>query len=143
MAPSKSKYDKPDLREKIKARIMAGTKGGAAGQWSARKAQLLALEYKKAGGGYTSGKSATQKSLTKWTKEEWTTSDGKPAIRQNAKGEKITTRYLPKKAWENMTAAEKKATNAKKVQASKQGQQFVANTKTAKARGKAARQQKK
>ena len=30
----------------------AGTRGGKAGQWSARKAQLLASEYKKAGGGY-------------------------------------------------------------------------------------------
>ena len=33
-------------------RIKAGTKGGNAGQWSARKAQMLAREYKKAGGGY-------------------------------------------------------------------------------------------
>lgn len=143
MAASKSKYDKPELRERIKERIMAGNKGGAAGQWSARKAQLLALEYKKAGGGYTSGKSATQKSLSKWTKEEWTTSDGKPAIRKNAKGETVTTRYLPKKAWENMTPAQRKATNEKKVEASKEGKQFVANTKTAKAKGRAARQPKK
>ena len=44
-------YTKPSLRERIKDRIMAGTKGGNAGQWSGRKAQLLAQEYKKAGGG--------------------------------------------------------------------------------------------
>ena len=35
-------------------RIKAGGKGGAPGQWSARKAQMLASAYKKAGGGYTS-----------------------------------------------------------------------------------------
>ena len=33
-------------------KIKSGSKGGSAGQWSARKAQLLASEYKKAGGGY-------------------------------------------------------------------------------------------
>jgi hypothetical protein len=46
-------YTKPSLRKRIFNRIKAGTKGGNAGQWSARKAQLLASEYKKAGGGYT------------------------------------------------------------------------------------------
>ena len=45
-------YTKPSLRKRLFNRIMAGTKGGKAGQWSARKAQLLASEYKKAGGGY-------------------------------------------------------------------------------------------
>tara|TARA_R100000322_G_scaffold54478_1_gene33792 strand:- start:2989 stop:3219 length:231 start_codon:yes stop_codon:yes gene_type:complete len=45
-------YTKPSLRKKIFSRIKAGTKGGKAGQWSARKAQMLAKAYKKAGGGY-------------------------------------------------------------------------------------------
>lgn len=45
-------YTKPAMRKRLFERIKAGTKGGAAGQWSARKAQLLATEYKKAGGGY-------------------------------------------------------------------------------------------
>ena len=45
-------YPKPGLRKRIFNRIKAGTKGGAAGQWSARKAQMLAQAYKKAGGGY-------------------------------------------------------------------------------------------
>jgi hypothetical protein len=40
------------LRKRLFEKIKAGTRGGKAGQWSARKAQLLALEYKKAGGGY-------------------------------------------------------------------------------------------
>lgn len=45
-------YTKPTLRKRLFNRIKAGTKGGKSGQWSARKAQLLASEYKKAGGGY-------------------------------------------------------------------------------------------
>ena len=45
-------YTKPTLRKQIFERIKAGDNGGASGQWSARKAQLLAVEYKKAGGGY-------------------------------------------------------------------------------------------
>ena len=45
-------YTKPAMRKRLFNKIMAGTRGGRAGQWSARKAQLLALEYKKAGGGY-------------------------------------------------------------------------------------------
>ena len=45
-------YTKPEMRKRLFNKIKAGTRGGKAGQWSARKAQLLALEYKKAGGGY-------------------------------------------------------------------------------------------
>ncbi len=45
-------YTKPTLRKKLFKQIMAGSRGGNPGQWSARKAQLLAKEYKAAGGGY-------------------------------------------------------------------------------------------
>jgi hypothetical protein len=45
-------YTKPGLRKRIFNRIKAGSKGGKPGQWSARKAQMTALAYKKAGGGY-------------------------------------------------------------------------------------------
>jgi hypothetical protein len=45
-------YDKPTMRKRIFERIKAGSKGGKPGQWSARKAQLLAREYKEKGGGY-------------------------------------------------------------------------------------------
>ena len=45
-------YTKPTLRKRLFNKIKAGTKGGKAGQWSARKAQALAKAYKKAGGGY-------------------------------------------------------------------------------------------
>ena len=47
-------YTKPGLRKRIFNSIKAGGKGGAPGQWSARKAQMLAKRYKEAGGGYKS-----------------------------------------------------------------------------------------
>mgnify|MGYP001468103771 CR=1 FL=1 len=46
-------YTKPAMRKRQFARIKAGSKGGKAGQWSGRKAQMLAKAYKAAGGGYT------------------------------------------------------------------------------------------
>lgn len=45
-------YTKPTLRKRLFEKIKAGSKGGKAGQWSARKAQMLAKEYKAKGGGY-------------------------------------------------------------------------------------------
>ena len=59
-APAKTKskvnaagnYTKPDMRKALFERIKAGTKGGDPGEWSARKSQLLAKQYKAKGGGY-------------------------------------------------------------------------------------------
>jgi hypothetical protein len=45
-------YTKPGMRAYLFRKIKAGSRGGDPGEWSARKAQLLASEYKKAGGGY-------------------------------------------------------------------------------------------
>jgi hypothetical protein len=45
-------YTKPEMRKRQFERIKAGGKGGDPGEWSARKAQLLAKAYKEAGGGY-------------------------------------------------------------------------------------------
>jgi hypothetical protein len=45
-------YTKPTMRKNLFEKIKAGTKGGDPGEWSARKAQLLAVEYKKKGGSY-------------------------------------------------------------------------------------------
>lgn len=123
-------YTKPDLRERLKRQIMAGSDGGRPGQWSARKAQLLAARYRKAGGGYRGGKSKSQRSLSKWTREKWTTIDGKPAKRKGG-----MYRYLPAKAWARLTPAQRRATNAKKFKASKTGRQFVANTAKAREAG--------
>jgi hypothetical protein len=47
-------YTKPGMRKALFEKIKASTKGGDPGEWSARKAQLLAQQYKKKGGGYTS-----------------------------------------------------------------------------------------
>tara|TARA_R100001369_G_scaffold38393_1_gene64002 strand:- start:391 stop:606 length:216 start_codon:yes stop_codon:yes gene_type:complete len=45
-------YTKPTMRKRLFSKIKASSKGGSAGQWSARKAQMLAKEYKANGGGY-------------------------------------------------------------------------------------------
>ena len=45
-------YTKPKMRKRMFYDIKAGSKGGPAGKWSARKAQMIAQRYKKAGGGY-------------------------------------------------------------------------------------------
>jgi Family of unknown function (DUF5872) len=130
-------YTKPELRERIKNQVMAGSKGGKPGQWSARKAQLVAQKYEAAGGGYTGSKTKEQKKLSKWTKEKWQTSDKKPADRPGG-----TTRYLPKKAWDKLSPAEKAATNKKKQEGSRAGKQFVSNTPAAKKAGREARRGK-
>lgn len=45
-------YTKPSMRKRLFNKIKAGSKGGKPGQWSARKAQMLAKQYKAKGGGY-------------------------------------------------------------------------------------------
>tara|TARA_R100001463_G_scaffold19898_3_gene48772 strand:+ start:54 stop:284 length:231 start_codon:yes stop_codon:yes gene_type:complete len=47
-------YTKPGMRKSLFNRIKAGGKGGSPGQWSGRKAQMLAKQYKAKGGGYRS-----------------------------------------------------------------------------------------
>jgi len=131
-------YTKPDLRERLKRQIMAGSQGGRPGQWSARKAQLLAARYRKAGGGYKRGLRKNQRSLKKWTREKWTTRDGKPAIRGNR-----TARYLPLKAWRKLTPEQAEATDRKKMRASRRGQQFVPNTRAARKAGASVRKPKR
>jgi SAM-dependent methyltransferase len=106
-------YTRPDLRERLKRKIMAGSKGGNPGQWSARKAQLLAAEYEKAGGGYTGKRSASQRSLSKWTKEDWRTKSGKPSLET---GE----RYLPAAAITALTSEEYAETSRAKRKATGQ-----------------------
>ena len=101
---------------------------------------MMASEYKKRGGGYTTDKSnqdESQKHLNQWTNEEWQTKDGSGDAK-NEDGSR--QRYLPKKAWENMSEKEKEETDEKKQAESKEGKQFVDNTEAAKeARKKAER----
>jgi hypothetical protein len=112
-------YTKPGLRERIKDKIMnenvAGTKSG---QWSARKSQLLKKRYEEAGGGYRGGKTKAQKSLSKWTKQDWQTKSGKPSS-------KTGERYLPKKAIKALSSEEYARTTAAKRKGKGRGEQFV------------------
>jgi hypothetical protein len=69
---------------------------------------------------------APQKSLKKWTKEEWGTRSGKPSTQ----GSKATgERYLPKKAREALSSAEYAATTRAKREGTRKGKQFVAQPK--------------
>lgn len=126
-------YTKPSLRESIKKRLQV--KNG--GKWDARLAQRISVAYKKAGGGYKAGPSKAQKSLKKWTKEDWGYSS--KAVGDKVKKTGLKARYLPKKAWSNLSSSEKTATNVKKLGASKAGKQFIANTEPAKSAGRKAR----
>ncbi|KAG9188105.1 hypothetical protein G6011_02028 [Alternaria panax] len=142
--PSKTndKYTNPELRDQVKEEMQAGDKGGAPGQWSARKAQMMASEYKKRGGEYTTDqKDETAKHLDEWTEEEWQAKQGSGS----AKDENgLEHRYLPKKAWEQMSEKEKEETDAKKQEGSKAGKQHVANTpKAADARKDASKDDKR
>lgn len=123
--PREEKYTDPELREEIKKQIKASDKGGKKGQWSARKSQLLAREYEKRGGGYKGEKDESQKHLGEWTEEEWQTKEG-DADARGEDGE--TARYLPKKAWENMSEGEKEETEKRKREGSRRGEQHVPNT---------------
>ncbi len=121
-------YTKPGLRAKIVAAVKAGSQGGKPGQWSARKSQIVTQRYKKAGGGYKGAKAEPQKSLTKWTKQEWTTKSGKPSTQ----GPKATgERYLPKKAIKAMSSKEYAATTKKKREDTAKGKQFSKQPKKA------------
>lgn len=130
----RSPYTKPQLRERLKSQVLRS--GANPGKWDARKAQRLAQLYKRAGGGYRKGSlHQRQRSLQKWTKEDWTTSDGRPAQRKG-----YTTRYLPRAAWRSLSPGQIRSTNRKKIAASRQGKQFVRNTHAARSAGKRARQ---
>ena len=106
----KTQYTKPEMRERLKERIKAGSKGGRPGQWSARKSQLLVQEYEKRGGGYAGPKSEAAKSLEKWESEAWQTRTGATRAREGG----TTRRYLPKAAWAELTPAQRKRTDEKK-----------------------------
>lgn len=106
------------LWEKSKAKA----KAKMGGEHSARAMQLAGKYYKDAGGKYTSEKTQAQKSMTKWTKEDWGTKSGKPS---NKTGE----RYLPKKAREALSDSEYAATTKAKRAGTAAGKQFVKQPK--------------
>lgn len=108
----------PQLWEKSKSEA----KAKLGGKHSARAMQLAGKIYKEKGGDYSGPKTKAQKSLTKWTKEEWGTKSGKPS---SETGE----RYLPKKAIKALTSAEYSATTKAKKEGTSKGKQFVAQPK--------------
>ncbi|MFC5062032.1 hypothetical protein [Actinomycetospora atypica] len=123
-------YTDPELRERLKEEIKQSDKGAAAGKWSARKSQMLTQEYEKQGVDYKHKDEPTeqQRNLSQWTDEEWQTADGST----DARGEDETDRYLPKKAWEEMSTEEQEKTREAKKKGSREGKGDVPNTEGAK-----------
>jgi hypothetical protein len=117
-------YTDPTMRERLRAEIRAAAKGGEPGTWSARKSQLLTLAYQKAGGGYLQQHPNSKQRISKGS------------IAQDAQGAEATVarraagaaRYLPTKAWDDLTPAQRKAANVKKLAGAKAGKHTVANT---------------
>lgn len=99
----------PRLWARVKKKWHEGDKGGEAGKWNARKAQLAVQEYKRKSqekhgdSGYSTPKPGKGNSLRKWTDEEWGYIDDK-------KG----NRYLPKAVRDGLTPAQKRTENRRK-----------------------------
>lgn len=91
----------PKKWNRIVSSVKAGSKGGKPGVWSARKAQIAGMRYRKNGGGYCGGKTKAQKSMKKWTGEEWG--------RVNKRNK--NSRYLPKRVRDQLTPGQKRATS--------------------------------
>lgn len=108
----------PALWDSVKADITAGTRGGRAGQWSARKAQLATAEYQRRGGGYDGPKRADN-ALSRWTGEGWGTRSGRPS---GETGE----RYLPARARAALSPEEYDRSTARKRADTRAGRQYSA-----------------
>lgn len=114
-----SQVANPKLWKQIKEKWHNGSKGGKAGQWNARKAQLAVKEYKSKGGKYKTRRKSSKNSLVKWTKEDWGYINSK-------KG----NRYLPLSVRKKLTDKEKKRENARKRRATKKGKQRASYSKS-------------
>lgn len=123
----------PDLWDKSKKQAISKL----GGRFSARAMQLAGKLYRDAGGTYCGRRTKAQRSLEKWTREDWTTADDKPA-RRKVDGKVVYDRYLPRAAWKKLTKAQRIATRRKKRKAKAQ---FVPNTAKAAKAGKAARRE--
>jgi len=137
MACVKGRQD-PKLWEKAKQKAMAeACKSGSrrCGTWDARIAQRAGRIYRDEGGRYCGPRTKAQKSLKKWTKEDWRTESGQKACKR-VRGQVVCDRYLPAAAWKRLTKAEKKATQRVKRAAKTQ---FVPNAPAAKRAGRRAR----
>ncbi len=111
----------PRTNEKLWEKSKTEARSKMGGKHSARSMQLAGKIYKEKGGEYTGEKTKAQKSMSKWTKEDWGTKSGKNStLGSKATGE----RYLPKKAREALSSAEYKRTSDKKKEDTKKGKQF-------------------
>jgi hypothetical protein len=116
----------PRTNEKLWEKAKTEAKSKMGGKHSARAMQLAGKIYKDKGGDYTGEKTTAQKSLSKWSKEDWGTKSGKNStVGKDATGE----RYLPKKAIKALSSAEYAATTKAKREGTKAGKQFVAQPK--------------
>lgn len=103
-----AKKSDPKLWQTVKDQVTRSTKGGPAGKWSARKAQLAVKIYKSRGGKYV-GKKSPKNSLTIWTQEDWGYID-----EGGKKNGKKYGRYLPRSVRDQLTPKEKKLENTLK-----------------------------
>jgi len=115
---SSAERTNPALWERVKHEITEGDKGGNAGEWSARKAQMAVQRYKAEGGGYK-GRKAADNHLAQWTREEWGTKSGEAS-------KETGERYLPKRARAALSDQEYTRTTAKKRADTAKGKQFSA-----------------
>lgn len=112
--------------EKLWEQAKSEAKAKMGGKHSARAMQLAGKIYREKGGKYSGKKTEAQKSMSKWTREDWGTKSGKNStLGSKATGE----RYLPKKAREALTSKEYAATTKAKREGTKSGKQFVAQPK--------------
>jgi hypothetical protein len=123
-----AKKSNPKLWSQVVSSVKSGSKGGNAGQWSARKAQIAVKKYKENGGGYK-GKKSSSNSLKKWTDEKWRTKSGKPSL-------KTGERYLPEKAIKSLSKKDYEKTTKVKKEGMKAGKQFVPQPKQIKSKTK-------
>ena len=108
----------PGLWERVKRAVTAsGCCGTKPGQWSARKGQESARRYRELGGGYCGPKTNAQRSMARWTREDWTTKSGKPSSLTRE-------RYLPGRVLNALTPRQYAQTTAKKRQDTRRGKQF-------------------
>lgn len=111
------------------------------GRFSARAMQLAGRIYREAGGAYCGPKTRAQRSMTKWTREDWKTAPEamKRACNLTRGGIVRCDRYLPAAAWKALTPAQRRATRLKKLGAR---EQWVSNTPRAAAAGARARRRR-
>jgi hypothetical protein len=129
----------PKLWEKAKKKAMREACASGkrrCGAWDARIAQRAGKIYRDEGGKYCGAKTKAQKSMTRWTREDWRTVTGEKACRKTKSGSIRCDRYLPAAAWKKLTARQVAETRKRKVSSRRQ---FVPNAPAAKRAGAQAR----